>query len=93
MASKGDSLKESSSSSYYPSVGGYPARRPTGVDMALGLSGYAVKVSFSYENLTQSSESSMFQLKNIVFIKPIFIDLGFSATKPTCKSAYDSSAS
>ena len=30
--------------SYYPHVGGYPARRPTGVDMALGLSGYAVTV-------------------------------------------------
>ena len=30
--------------SYFPHVGGYPARRPTGVDMALGLSGYAVKV-------------------------------------------------
>ena len=35
----------------------------------------------------------MFQLQNIVFIKLISIDLGFSATKPTCKSAYDSSAS
>ena len=55
MASKSGSLKESSSSSYYPSVGGYPARRPTGVDMALGLSGYAVKVSFSFENVKQYS--------------------------------------
>ena len=43
MADQSSNYKNSPSS-YYPSVGGYPARRPTGVDMALGLSGYAVKV-------------------------------------------------
>ena len=47
MANKSQPNKESSSSPSfhrYPTVGGHPARRPTGVDMALGLSGYAVKV-------------------------------------------------
>ena len=31
-------------SAYNSISNGYPARRPTGVDMALGLSGYAVQV-------------------------------------------------
>ena len=44
MANKSLPDKDPSSSSHYPTVGGHPARRPTGVDMALGLSGYAVKV-------------------------------------------------
>ena len=44
MGNKGPSDKSGLSSSYNASISGYPARRPTGVDMALGLSGYAVKV-------------------------------------------------
>ena len=35
-------------SSYNSISNGYPARRPTGVDMALGLSGYAVQVSNTF---------------------------------------------
>ena len=44
MVNKNPTKHFDNSSTYYPHVGGYPARRPTGVDMALGLSGYAVKV-------------------------------------------------
>ena len=43
LSSKNASSKEMSP--YNSITNGYPARRPTGVDMALGLSGYAVKVT------------------------------------------------